>query len=198
MECVVSGEQSGHTLYGPWELIEPYLSVMFHNNITASFRFDTMELSWTVSGSSIYWNINAPEIIGLKLDHRHHYHRRDTLILTCDESMLLRPVIVRRGRGVRRGQSCENIEQDTRKKGKYALLLKVYCPGRGCHFSSDPPEVWWQHAKPTACHPVEKHVKNVEAGWDFITFIDDTTWAHLKSSKLEQEHISRRCWTRKL
>ena len=116
MECVVSGEGSGHRLYGPWELIEPYLSVMFHNNITASFRFDTMELSWTVSGSSIYWNINAPEIIGLKLDHHHHYHRLDTLILTCDESMLLRPVIVRRGRGVRRGQNCENIEQDTRKR----------------------------------------------------------------------------------
>ena len=54
MECVVSGEQSGHTLHGPRELIEPYLSVMFHNNITASFRFDTIELSWTVSGSSIY------------------------------------------------------------------------------------------------------------------------------------------------
>ena len=27
----------------------------------------------------------------------------------------------------------------------------------------------------SACHPVEKHVKNVEAGLDFITFIDDTT-----------------------
>ena len=131
---------SGHRLYGPWELIELHLSVMFHNNITASFRFDTMELSWTVSGSSIYWNINAPRIIGLRLYHHHyhdlhHYHRTGSppwqVTSQCCWGLSV-------WGGVRRGQSSENTEQDTRKRVNVCNALKLCIVQAGCHFSFDP------------------------------------------------------------